>query len=89
MEFPELVLEITRMNMSLTHCPNCSRLCFTDAASCPNCLQTFQPGLLQASAVADERAFSAKTNVLFLGLFVIWFAVLVFQLQGYLGGSGN
>ncbi len=45
--------------MSLTQCPNCHRRCFTDAASCPNCLQTFQPGLLQASAVADEIALNA------------------------------
>jgi hypothetical protein len=27
--------------MSLTQCPNCRRRCFADAASCPNCLQTF------------------------------------------------
>jgi hypothetical protein len=53
-------------------------------------LQTFQPGSLKASAVAEEKAFSAKTNALFLSLFVIWFAVLMFfQLQGYLAGSGN
>lgn len=77
-------------NMSLTHCPNCSRRCFTDAASCPNCLQTFQPGLLQASAVAEEKEFSTKTNALFLSLFVIWFAVLMFfQLQAYWNGTGN
>ena len=76
--------------MSLTHCPNCSRRCFTDAAFCPNCLQTFQPGLLQASAVAEEKAFSANTNALFLSLFVIWFAVLMFfQLQAYLDATGN
>jgi len=77
-------------NMSLTHCPNCNRRCFTDAASCPNCLQTFRPGLLQASAVAEEKAFSTKTNALFFSLFVIWVAVLVFfQLQAYLGRIGN
>jgi len=71
--------------MSLTHCPNCSRPCFTDAASCPNCLQTFQPGLLEAAAVAEEKVFSAKTNALFFSLFVIWVAVLMsFQLQVYL-----
>jgi hypothetical protein len=53
-------------------------------------LQTFQPGLLQASAVADEKAFSAKTNVLFLSLLVIWSAVLMFfQLQAYLDGTGK
>jgi len=76
--------------MSLTHCHNCSRRCFTDAASCPSCLQSFQPGVLQASAVAEEKAFSAKTNALFLSLFVIWVAVLMFfQLQAYLHRTGN
>ena len=68
--------------MSLTQCPNCSRRCFTDAAYCPNCFQTFRPGLLQALAVAEEKAFGVKTNALFLSLFMIWLAVLLFfQLQ--------
>ena len=68
--------------MILTQCPNCHRRCFTDAASCPSCLQSFKPGALQAYAVAEEKAFSTKTNVLFLGLFLIWLAMLlVFQLQ--------
>ena len=71
--------------MSLTQ-----RRCFTDAASCPNCLQTFKPGALQASAVAAEKSFSAKRNMLFVSLFLIWLAVLlVFQLRGYLGTTGN
>jgi hypothetical protein len=74
--------------MNLTQCPNCRHRCFTDAASCPNCYQTFQPGLLQTHAVAEEKAFSAKTNALFLGLFLIWLAVLMFfELQAYLDGS--
>ncbi|HVI72279.1 MAG TPA: hypothetical protein VM656_12450, partial [Pyrinomonadaceae bacterium] len=64
--------------MILTQCPNCHRRCFTDAASCLNCLQTFQPGLLQAFAVAEEKAFNATTNALFLSLFVLWVAVLMF-----------
>jgi hypothetical protein len=76
--------------MSLTQCPNCGRRCFTDTASCPNCFQTFQPGLLQAYAVAEEKAFSEKTKTLFLSLFFIWLAVLLFfQLQVYLDGPGN
>ena len=82
--------EAARKIMSLTHCPNGSRRCFSDAASCPNCLQTFQPGLLHASAVAEEKAFSAKTDALFLSLFLIWVAVLMFsQLQAYLARTGN
>ena len=76
--------------MSLTQCPNCRRRCFTDAVSCPNCFQTFQPGSLQAYAVAEEKAFSAKTNALFLSLFVICLAVLLFfQLQPHLDGIGR
>jgi len=76
--------------MSLTQCPKCHRRCFTDAASCQNCLQTFKPGALQAFAVAEEKSFSAKTNVLFLSLFLVWLAMLVFfQLRGYLGTTGN
>ena len=68
--------------MSLTQCPNCGRRCFTDAASCANCLQVFKPGLLQAYSLAEEKAFSAKANALFLGLLLIWLAVLlVFQLE--------
>ncbi len=71
--------------MSLTQCPNCHRGCFTDAASCSGCRQNFQPGLLQAYAVNQEKAFSAKANALFLSLFLTWLAVLVFvQLQAYL-----
>ena len=74
--------------MSLTQCPNCHRRCFTDAASCPNCLQIFKPGALQAYAIAEEKSFSVKTNVLFLSMFLIWLAVvLFFQLRGYLGAN--
>jgi len=74
--------------MSLTRCPNCHRLCFTDAASCQNCLQVFKPGALQASAIAAEKSFSAKTNILFLSLLLIWFVVLLLSyLGGYLDGT--
>lgn len=76
--------------MSLTQCPNCRRRCFTDAPSCPNCFQTFRAGLLQEYAVAEEKAFSAKANSLFLSLFVIWFSVLMFfQLQAHLVSIGK
>ena len=76
--------------MSLTACPNCRRRCFTDAASCPNCLQTFNPGLLQAHAVAEEKAFSANTDAFFFSLFVVWLAVLMFfQLQAYLDATAK
>ena len=76
--------------MSLTQCPNCRRRCFTDAASCQSCLQTFKPGVLRAYAIAEEKSFSLRTNVIFLGLFLMWLATLVyFQLQGFLASSGN
>lgn len=74
--------------MSLTHCPSCQRRSFTDAASCASCYRTLQPGLLQAHAAAEEKAFSAKANTLFITLFLIWLAVLLFvQLQAHLHGS--
>ena len=76
--------------MSLTQCPNCRRRCFTDAAFCENCLQTFKPGVLRAYAITEEKSFSLKTNVIFLSLFLIWLATLLyFQLQGLLASPGN
>ena len=76
--------------MSLTQCPNCHRLCFTDAASCPNCFQVFKPGVLQASAIAAEKSFSAKAHMIFLGLLLIWLVVLLWSyLGGYLHGAGS
>ena len=75
--------------MSLTKCPNCHRHCFTDAASCPSCGKTFQPGLLQAQVIVKEKVFSTKANTLFLSLFLTVLAVLVFvELQVYLNGVG-
>ena len=71
--------------MSLTECPNCRCRCFTDAAFCESCLQTFRPGVLRAYAIAEEKSFSLKTNVIFLTLFLMWLAILAyFQLQGFL-----
>lgn len=76
--------------MGLTLCPNCHGRCFTDAPSCPHCLQIFKPGALQAYAVAEEKSFSVTTNMIFLSLFLIWLAVLLFfQLRGYLGATVN
>jgi len=46
--------------------------------------------LLQAYAVAEEKAFNANTNTLVLSLFLIWMAMLLFfQLQAYLDRLGN
>jgi len=75
--------------MSLTQCPNCHRLCFTDAIVCPSCAKTFQPGVLTAQAIATEKAFSTKANILFLSLFLTLLALLVFvEVQAYLSGVG-
>ena len=74
--------------MSLTQCPDCHRRCFSDAASCPNCFQIFKAGALQAAAIAEEKSFSAKANMIFLGLLLIWLAVLLLSyLGGYLDGA--
>jgi hypothetical protein len=44
--------------------------------------------LLQSSAAAEEKAFSTKTNIVFLGLFLIWVAAtLLLVLQAQLAGS--
>ncbi len=64
--------------MSLTLCPHCRKLCFTDAGSCPGCREIFKVGALQAQAVAEETAFTTKVNVLFLSAFLTLLAVLLF-----------
>ena len=75
--------------MGLTQCSNCHRRVFTDAASCPHCLRIFKPGALQAYAIAEEKLFSAKTNILFGGLALIWLMVLlVFLWRGYMDCTG-
>lgn len=75
--------------MNLIQCPNCHRLCFTDAIVCPSCAKTFQPGVLAAQSFAKEKAFSTKANILFLSLFLTVLAVLVFiEVQAYLAGVG-
>ena len=67
--------------MSLTHCPDCRRLCFVDSASCPNCEVSFRPGALSAAAAADEKSFRRKSNLTFLAPFVGALAVLAVVLM--------
>lgn len=75
--------------MSLTQCPNCRRRCFTDAASCTSCGELLRPGMLEAQAVAKEKALNAKAYTIFLSLFLTSLAVLVFvELQAYSNGVG-
>jgi hypothetical protein len=53
-------------------------------------LQIFKAGALQASAVAEEKSFSAKANMIFLGLLLLWVVGFLFlQLGGYLNGTGT
>lgn len=76
-----------RESMSLTRCPHCRRLCFTDAATC--CGQIFEPGVLQVQAVSKEKAFSRKANALFLyALLTVLTVLLLVQLQAYINGPG-
>ena len=67
--------------MSLTHCPDCRRLCFVDSASCPRCEVSFRPGALGAAAVAEEESFMRKGSVLFLVPFLGTLMVLAVVLM--------
>ena len=74
--------------MNLTKSLCCHRLCFTNLASCPHCGRPFQSGTLRAKAVAEEKAFDTKANVLFLAALVVVPALLLFvHFQGYLQGT--
>jgi uncharacterized membrane protein YvbJ len=75
--------------MSLTQCPICHSQCFSDSVLCPSCGETFQVGMLQARAAAEETALTRKANTVFLSLFLTSLAVLVFvELQAYVNGVG-
>jgi hypothetical protein len=52
--------------MSLTHCPDCRRLCFVDSASCPSCAKSFRPGALRAAAAAEAKSFMRTSSIMFL-----------------------
>ncbi len=64
--------------MSLTKCPDCRRLSFVGAESCPSCERAFRPGEMRAQANAEERAFGRRNNSLFAAVFLMALAVLVF-----------
>lgn len=72
--------------MDITKSFCCRRLCLTNALSCPHCGKGFQPGSLEAKAVAENKAFDRKLLVTFLAVFLI-FPPALFFLQGYLHGS--
>jgi hypothetical protein len=52
--------------MSLTKCPDCRRLTFVDALSCPSCGEAFRPGVLGAQAATEERGFNRRCGALFV-----------------------
>jgi hypothetical protein len=56
--------------MSLTHCPDCRRLCFVNSTSCPSCAVSFRPGALRDAAAAEEKSFRRRSNIMFLIPFV-------------------
>lgn len=60
--------------MSISNCPNCGRMCFSDDAGCPGCSYVFPPGELKAKAIADETVFMRKSNAVFA---VVFFALMV------------
>lgn len=66
--------------MSLTHCPDCHRLTFINAESCPGCGEAFRPGALLAIAKAEERAFRRKCGALFLVAFLLIVAASLFMI---------
>lgn len=67
--------------MSLTHCPDCRRLCFVDSAACPSCEVKFKPGALGVTAAADEKSFKRKSNIMFLVTFAGALSILALVLM--------
>jgi ribosomal protein L32 len=57
--------------MSLTKCPDCRRLTFIDAPSCPSCGEAFRPGTLRAKAATEERGFNRRCGALFLSALLL------------------
>jgi hypothetical protein len=64
--------------MSLTKCPDCRRLSFVEAESCPSGERVFRSGEMRAQANAEERAFGRRNNSLFAALFLMALAALAF-----------
>jgi hypothetical protein len=67
--------------VSLTHCPDCRRLCFVNSASCPSCAASFRPGVLHAVAAAEEKSFRRRSGIMFLVPFVSILALLAVVLM--------
>lgn len=67
--------------MSLTHCPDCRRLCFVASAYCPSCEVSCRPGELRAAATAEEKSFMTRDDIMFLAPIVSALAVLAVMLM--------
>ena len=67
--------------MTLTHCPDCHRLCFVNATSCPSCSASFRPGVLSAAAEAENKSFMRKSSIMFLIPFASALALLAVVLM--------
>jgi hypothetical protein len=64
--------------MSITKCPRCGRLCFSDALSGHSCAVAFQAGELSANVAAEEEAFNRKWDLIFIAALAVLLAALVF-----------
>lgn len=75
--------------MCLTKCPDCRRLTFVAATSCPSCEKEFQPGALRAKAEAEEKTFKRKCAAPFIIALLSLLVVLLFVvLRDYRSGTG-
>ncbi len=66
--------------MSLTKCPDCRRLNFVAAASCPNCGGAFRSGALSAQADTEERAFQRRSGGVFLAVLLTLAAAMLYSI---------
>jgi hypothetical protein len=73
--------------MSLTKCPDCRRLSFVKADSCPSCARVFRPGEIGPQADAENRAFVRRSNGLFAGLFLMALAAIAYVMLRGLAGK--
>jgi hypothetical protein len=57
--------------MSLVKCPECLRLCFSDAQACHSCSREFNRGELITKLAAENKAFDRKCYGVFLILLLL------------------
>jgi hypothetical protein len=66
--------------LSLTHCPECRRLCFINSESCASCGAPFRAGVLRGAAEAEEKSFRVRSGLMFFVPFAGALAALAFVL---------